>query len=151
VLGGRFLDLYAGTGAVGIEAISRGAAAVTFVECDSQALQVLRKNLAACGFESHAHVRAARTQDFLSRPDWWEGPYAVVFADPPYADTQATETVRMVWTAELLGEDGVMVIEQNAKAVLPPSVGGAALIRRYVYGDTALFLYGAVPRQGGSA
>lgn len=151
VSGGRFLDLYAGTGAVGIEAISRGATAVTFVECDSRALQVLRKNLAACGFEDHAHVRVGRTENFLARPDWWDGPYGVVFADPPYADTQAIETVRIVWATELLAEDGVMVIEQDVRAVLPPSVAGAALIRRYVYGDTALFLYGAAPRPGGSA
>lgn len=152
VPGGRFLDLYAGTGAVGIEAISRGAAAVTFVECAPRALQVLRKNLAACGFEDHVQVRVGRTQDFLARPEWWEGPYDVVFADPPYADTQVIETLQTVWTTELLGEDGVMVIEQNAKAVLPTSVADAVLIRRYVYGDTALFLYGgSAPRQGGSA
>jgi len=151
VPGGRFLDLYAGTGAVGIEAISRGAAAVTFVECDPRALQVLRKNLTDCEFEDHAHVRSGRTQQFLARPDWWKGPYSVVFADPPYADTQAAETLRTVWTTELLGKDGVMVIEQDAKAVLPTSAVGGALIRRYVYGDTALFLYGAAPREGGSA
>lgn len=151
VPGGRFLDLYAGTGAVGIEAISRGAETVTFVECDSRALQVLRKNLTACGFEDQAHVRAGRTQDFLTRPDWWDGPYNVVFADPPYADGQAIETLRLVWTTELLVENGLMVIEQNAKSVLPTSFPGAALIRRYVYGDTALLLYGAAPRQAASA
>jgi 16S rRNA (guanine(966)-N(2))-methyltransferase RsmD len=145
------LDLYAGTGAVGIEAISRGAARVTFVECEPHALQVLRKNLAVCGFEDQVDVRAGRTQEFLARPDLWNGPYDVVFADPPYADAQAIDTLTMVWTTELLGEDGVMVIEQNVKAALPAPCAGATLIRRYVYGDTVLLLYGAAPRQAGSA
>src|SRR5437868_12996059 len=84
VLGGRFLDLYAGTGAVGIEALSRGASVVTFVESDPKTVQLLQNNLQTCQLLNHARIHMGRTSDFLERKDWWDGPYDVLFADPPY-------------------------------------------------------------------
>ncbi|HEU0007195.1 MAG TPA: RsmD family RNA methyltransferase, partial [Terriglobia bacterium] len=85
VSGGRFLDLYAGTGAVGIEALSRGASAVTFVESNLQAVQLLRKNLHALGLSQRASIRVEQTAAFFEREERWNGPYDVLFADPPYA------------------------------------------------------------------
>ncbi|MBA5867006.1 MAG: 16S rRNA (guanine(966)-N(2))-methyltransferase RsmD [Nitrospira sp. CR1.3] len=151
VPGCRFLDLYAGTGAVGIEAMSRGAATVTFVESSPEAARLLRKNLTVCRLMEQADVRIGPTQEFLARRDWWNGPYDVVFADPPYAEIREVDQLRSVWTTELLAADGVMVIEQNAKAELPASLDRAVLVRRYVYGDTALLLYGPVKGETGSA
>ncbi|HKT35822.1 MAG TPA: 16S rRNA (guanine(966)-N(2))-methyltransferase RsmD [Nitrospira sp.] len=145
----RFLDLYAGTGAVGIEALSRGAAIVTFVESDSRAVQVMRKNLAACDMLAHAEVRVASTQTFLRQPQSWNGPYDVVFADPPYADREAVELVLGSWELGLLAPKAVLVVEQDARAELPTKTNEARLMRRYDYGDTALFLYEKAP--GGSA
>ena len=149
VPGSRFLDLYAGTGAVGIEALSRGARLVTFVESDLKAVQIMRKNLTTCGMLDHAELRVVRTQTFLRQPLSWNGPYDVVFADPPYADRQAVELVLGSWHLGALAPDAVMVIEQDARTLLPTETEGARLIRRYDYGDTALFLYGKAP--GGSA
>lgn len=142
ILGGRFLDLYAGTGAVGIEALSRGATVVTFVESDPKAVQVMRKNFTACGLLDQAELRVGLTKTFLQRPQWWNGPYDVLFADPPYAAKEAAELVLGSWGIGLLAEDAVMVIEQDARAELPTATDRATLIRRYDYGDTALFLYG---------
>lgn len=141
VPGARFLDLYAGTGAVGIEALSRGAGAVTFVESDSKAIQLLRKNLQACQLLDRAELRAGRTDAFLSRADWWGGPFDIVFADPPYAATLEIDVLRQAWERGLVSAQGVMVIEQHSKTDLPASIDHAVLVRRYVYGDTALFLY----------
>jgi|SRR5689334_21731567 16S rRNA (guanine966-N2)-methyltransferase len=142
ILGGRFLDLYAGTGAVGIEALSRGAAVVTFVESDPKAVQVMRKNLTTCGLLEQADLRVGLTQTFFRRPQWWNGPYDVLFADPPYAVKEAVDLVLGSWGIGLLAEDAVMVIEQDARAKLPTGTDRATLIRRYDYGDTALFMYG---------
>lgn len=137
----RFLDLYAGTGAVGIEALSRGASTVTFVEVNPRTAQLLRKNLTVCGLLEQANIRIGRTDVFLERREWWRGSYDIVFADPPYTDMREVEVLRRAWTAGLLSKHGLMVIEQSTKVELPISVGPAVLKKRYVYGDTALFLY----------
>ena len=145
VPGGRFLDLYAGTGAVGIEALSRGATSVTFVESDPKAVQIMRKNLTTCGLLDHAEVRIVLTQTFLRERQWWHGPYNVVFADPPYADREAANMVLGSWNGDLLAPEAVMVIEQDARAEPPVVTDRARLMRRYDYGDTALFVFGAAP------
>lgn len=143
--GGRFLDLYAGTGAVGIEALSRGAKRVTFVESDPKAVQLMRRNLTVCGLLDHADLRVSSTETFLGQPQWWNGRYDVVFADPPYADREAVKLVLGGWRLDLLATEGVMVIEQDARAELPMATDGGRLLRRYEYGDTALFVFGPVP------
>ena len=142
VLGGRFLDLYAGTGAVGIEALSRGASAVTFVESDPMAVQLLQKNLRTCQLLDRAQVHVAQAAAFLKRKDWWEGPYDVLFADPPYAASDELDILIHAWRPGLLSEHAAMMIEQDSRTELPASIDHAALVRRYLYGDTALYLYG---------
>jgi 16S rRNA (guanine966-N2)-methyltransferase len=142
VLGGRFLDLYAGTGAVGIEALSRGASAVTFVESDPKAVQLLRKNLQTCRLLDRAQVRIGQTAVFLDQKDWWGGPYDVLFADPPYAALDELEIMIHAWRPGLLSERATVIIEQDSRTELPALIDHAALVRRYVYGDTALYLYG---------
>ena len=142
VPGGRFLDLYAGTGAVGIEALSRGAAAVTFVESDPTAVQLLQKNLQTCQLRNHAQIHVGQTSAFLQRNDWWGGPYDVLFADPPYAALDEVDILIHAWKPGLLSEHAAMMIEQDSRATLPASIDHATLLRRYQYGDTALYLYG---------
>ena len=142
VSGSRFLDLYAGTGAVGIEALSRGAASVTFVESDPKAVQLLQKNLQTCQLVNRAQVCVGQTAIFLKRKDWWGGPYDVLFADPPYASLDELETLIHAWRPGLLSEHATVIIEQDSRTTLPASIDHCTLVRRYVYGDTALYLYG---------
>ena len=146
VSGSRFLDLYAGTGAVGIEALSRGALVVTLVESDPKAMQAMHHNLTTCGLLEQAELRRESTDMFLRQRRWQHAPYEIVFADPPYADPEAVELVLTGWTIGLLAPDAVMVIEQDVRAELPVATNDARFTRRYRYGDTALFLYGAAPR-----
>lgn len=84
----RVLDLFAGAGTLGIEALSRGAARATFVERSTEALRALRRNIAATGFADRAEVVAANVLAFLERG---AGPYDVVFCDPPFADVAMLE------------------------------------------------------------
>jgi 16S rRNA (guanine(966)-N(2))-methyltransferase RsmD len=142
VSGSRFLDLYAGTGAVGIEALSRGASAVTFVESDPNVVALLRKNLRTCQLLDQAQVWIERTATFLDHKDWWGGPYDVLFADPPYAALDELDIMIHAWRPGLLSAHASVIIEQDAHTELPASIGHAALVRRYQYGDTALYLYG---------
>ncbi|MDH4187645.1 MAG: 16S rRNA (guanine(966)-N(2))-methyltransferase RsmD [Nitrospira sp.] len=139
--GARFLDLYAGTGAVGIEALSRGATSVTFVESDHKAVQLLQRNLQTCQLHHQAHVRVGQTATFLKRTEWWDGPYDILFADPPYAAADQLDILIHAWRPGLLSEDATVIIEQDSRTILPASIDHATLVRRYEYGDTALSLY----------
>ena len=142
VSGGRFLDLYAGTGAVGIEALSRGAAAATFVESDPKAVKLLQKNLQICQLLDQAQVHLGPTAAFLDQKDCWDSPYDILFADPPYAALDELEVMIHSWRPGLLSDHATVIIEHDSRTELPASIDRASLVRRYVYGDTALYLYG---------
>jgi 16S rRNA (guanine966-N2)-methyltransferase len=138
----RFLDLYAGTGAVAIEAVSRGAAHVTCVESGVEALKLLRQNLLDCGMSHCITVRAQPVTQFLSRPDQRDDPYDIVFADPPYALVGELQSLLShVSMDRLFAADSWLVIEHAEKTALPASLGSGSYRRRYRYGDTALSIY----------
>ncbi len=138
----RVLDLYAGTGAIGVEAISRGATHVTCVESSIEALKLMRQNIQGCGIAQQITVYAHTVKQFLNQPKQWEGPYDVVFADPPYALAQELESLlTQSVTERLLAADSWLIVEHAEKTTLPISLGSADYVRRYRYGDTALSLY----------
>jgi 16S rRNA (guanine(966)-N(2))-methyltransferase RsmD len=136
------LDLYAGTGAVGVEALSRGAAHVTCVESDTAALKLLRRNVEECGVADHVTICARRVEHFLQSPDNWEGPYRIIFADPPYEVT--SEFINLLGgtvTDRFFAADAWLILEHASKTAVPPSLGVAIRARHYRYGDTALSRY----------
>lgn len=128
--GARVLDLFAGSGALGLEALSRGAVSADFVELSARSLRALRENIAALGAGGAAHVHRADALRFVA--DLPAGAYDVAFADPPYRLGMA-ERIAERWLelpfAELLG------VEHEARLKMPP--GGDT--RRY--GDTAITFY----------
>jgi 16S rRNA (guanine966-N2)-methyltransferase len=136
--GARILDLYAGSGALGLEALSRGAATATFVESDPKALQSLRANVAALGF-SGAVVVAHRAERWVARVAG-AGTYDVVLADPPYrlaADRLAGLLIAVVRTGLLT--DGVAVVERSSR---DPAFGwptGWISVRTRRYGEATLW------------
>lgn len=141
-MNGRFLDLYAGTGAVGIEAVSRGAEHVTSVESNRDALKLLQQNLELCHIGDELAVLSQTVHQFLNHPDQWNGPYDIVFADPPYAEaSELPSLLAEPCTDDLFAQDSWLVIEHAAKTALPLSMGCSQFLRRYRYGDTALSLY----------
>lgn len=147
ITGSRVVDLCAGTGALGIEALSRGAAHVTFVEEDARAVRLLQANLARCGpFPSETcTVYPGRVEMFLRRPPLWRGPYDIVLADPPYAWTAALIDTLARAPVEAFAEQAVFAIEHAAKSEVPSTIGAHSLRRRYLYGDTALSLFHRMP------
>ena len=114
--GARALDLYAGSGAVGLEALSRGAAHVLMVEADPRAARTVRANTASLGLPG-AEVRAARAERTVEGPPSGE-PYDIVFLDPPYEDGVAQRVVRQVVAKGWLAPAGLIVAEVAAKAKL---------------------------------
>lgn len=137
-LGPRVLDLYAGSGALGLEAVSRGARSAVLVESARPALVAIRENVLALGAEREVRVVAARVERALESV---EGPFDLVLLDPPYADVRARafgETLAKA--AALLAPAGVLVLE-HASADEPPAPPELTLDRRRRHGDTTLSLF----------
>jgi 16S rRNA (guanine966-N2)-methyltransferase len=139
--GARFADLFAGTGAVGLEALSRGAAHVLLVERDAAAVRALHANVAALGLDG-AEIVHARVECVVDTTP--SDPYDVVFLDPPYGFDG-------VWIEKLLADivnggwlriDGVCVVERDRRSAPPAWPGGLAGTRSRHYGETMLW-YGS--------
>lgn len=145
------LDLYAGTGALGIEAISRGADAVVFVERAPRCLAVLRANLKALGIEAVSRVvadDAARAVRRLGR----EGErFDLLLLDPPYASDESGRALEALGGSGVLAE-GAMVVVEHGKRHSVPAVAGLAVLDDRRYGDTVITRLTAVEageREGG--
>jgi 16S rRNA (guanine966-N2)-methyltransferase len=133
VSGARVLDLYAGSGALGIEALSRGADSALFVERDQAALVALRRNLDAVG--ARAEVRRQDVLRFLARP---EGTFDLVFCDPPYDGAPAVAAPLAGALPALLGEDSRIVTESDKRN---PLLLPLPLLVERTYGDTRVAIH----------
>jgi 16S rRNA (guanine966-N2)-methyltransferase len=147
VAGARVLDGYAGTGAIGIEALSRGAARVTFVERDHRAAALIAENLAHCGVaDGYAIIRADMPRalaDWRAATSTFDAPiFDIVVLDPPY-DRQLAADVAAV--ADVLAPDGLVVLEHDKRSAAPDHLQGETgrLVRSrdVVSGDSALTFY----------
>jgi 16S rRNA (guanine966-N2)-methyltransferase len=152
ISGAAFLDLYAGSGAVGIEAISRGAARVAFVERDPAAAKVLRANLErlhiAEGFRLHAGSVKIFLQTQISIASPKPVPHEVVFLDPPYnAADEYASTLNLLGgpAAAHLAPDAVVIAEHRRKMTLDERYGSLRRTRLLEQGDAALSFYQAEP------
>jgi 16S rRNA (guanine(966)-N(2))-methyltransferase RsmD len=136
--GAFVLDGYAGTGAVGIEALSRGASGVVFVERDTRAAALIAENLRHCGIsEGYAIIRA--DIDRLSQPGG-PRPFDLMLLDPPYAEPDLESCVMRA--ARWLAADGVLVLEHARRRMSPPGAGDLMRTRVVHAGDSALSFYG---------
>ncbi len=139
VEGAVVLDLYAGTGALGIEALSRGAARVDFVEQDSRMCRVIQQNLESTGFEDRGHVSRARVAQALQ---FLKGPYDLVVMDPPYEELQEMrQAMEALGRASLLNKGAMVVLESSSRAVLEDRYGALHSRSHRRYGDSALSIY----------
>lgn len=139
--GARVLDAFAGTGAVGLEALSRGAAHATFIEHDARAIQLLKRNITHVGVENAC---AIIRDDFMKPRGQRSDPmarYDLVFLDPPY-EIPAIETALTSAAARAV-PGGRIVIEHSRRRALPDTVPGAARYRILEAGDSALSFYTA--------
>jgi 16S rRNA (guanine966-N2)-methyltransferase len=140
----RFADLYAGSGAVGLEALSRGAGHALLVESDARAARVIRDNIVALRLDAVARLNTAPVSRVLESPPEG-GPYDVVFADPPYAvtDDEVADVQRALVANDWLAEDAVVVFERSTRTAVrgqPLSwVDGVTADRSRRYGETTLW------------
>jgi 16S rRNA (guanine966-N2)-methyltransferase len=145
--GARVMDVYAGTGAIGIEALSRGAAHVTFVERDRRAQALIRENLDLCGIENGYVIIPASAAEALGRlAGARDEPFDIVLLDPPYetARDRAIEPT-LAGVAAQLAPQGIVVLERARRHPAPDAVGSLVRTRDVISGDSALTFYEVRP------
>ena len=131
------LDLFAGSGALGFEALSRGARRAVFVEANPKTAAALRRSAEALGLEHETRVVVGRVESVLDRARLG-GPYHVIFADPPYDATAEAGLVDGVDSGRLLGMHGTLVVERESRNPVNIGRSGLRLTRTAEYGRTAL-------------
>ena len=144
--GRSVLDLFGGTGQLGIEALSRGAERCTFVDARREAAALIRENLKATGLEKAGQVVQGDAISFLSG---CRERFGVIFLDPPYQTQLLEQTLELVSKIDILSEHGIMICESPAERELPPLAPPYEKGREYRYGRIKLTVYrrqGSDPR-----
>lgn len=141
--GASFLELYAGTGAVGIEALSRGASRAVFVDSSQKAVRLIRENLGALGYREKAAVVGRDVLVFLKKTAPELGPFDIVFVDPPYHTGEGERALDALGEpgGGILSEGAAVVYEHFKKHGAPADAGRLVKRRDYTYGDTVLSIY----------
>ncbi|HEV2491850.1 MAG TPA: 16S rRNA (guanine(966)-N(2))-methyltransferase RsmD [Terriglobia bacterium] len=142
IVGARLLDAYAGSGAVGLEALSRGAADVVFIEHHRAAAVLIRKNLEALGIKSGYRLVTSDVLDGLERLGEEAARFDYVFLDPPYTEIREYHhALRQLARGRLLGPDSLVVAEHSRHTQLEDGYGALARVRLLRHGDAQLAFY----------
>ncbi|MBQ6997097.1 MAG: 16S rRNA (guanine(966)-N(2))-methyltransferase RsmD [Oscillospiraceae bacterium] len=134
----RVLDLFGGTGQLGIEALSRGAKSAVFVDADEKANQLIRENLRRCRLEGDAQVIRSDYADYLRR---CRQKFDLILLDPPYAEVFLENALKMITEIDILESGGIIVAERPAGKALLCEFSGYSRSKDYKYGQTLLTLY----------
>ena len=138
VPGSRVLDLFAGTGSLGIEALSRGASECVFADHGRQATALVRQNLASCGVQEQARVMTGDYRKVLSSLN---GSFDIILMDPPYGRDLLPEAFELIRRQDLLAEGGVIVCEHRKEEELPEEIEGYIREKERRYGIVKLSIY----------
>jgi 16S rRNA (guanine966-N2)-methyltransferase len=145
--GGTALDLFAGTGALGIEALSRGMEKAVFVDIQRQAIETIHQNLSSLSLMERGEVFKNEAQRALKALQKRSIQFDIVFLDPPYAfDDQVIKLLELLNTFHLVQSDGLVIVETAKKTEVPDQIGSLTLWKHQHYGDIQIRIY----RQGGS-
>ena len=134
----RGLDLFAGTGALGIEALSRNAEWIDFVDQEPQCCAIIKQNLEKLELTRNAHVHCCPVSKALT---FLENEYDVIFMDPPYADTSIEKLVAQLDNSKLIGDHSLIVVSHASRFPLSDKYGSLKLVKNKRYGDTCLSIY----------
>lgn len=135
--GRRVLDLFAGTGQLGIEALSRGAAQCVFVDQRTDAVSLIRENVSLCGFSPSAHIHRGDALAYLRSGEKFD----LVFLDPPYDTDLLPRALEEIAAFDICRAHGIIVAESRVERTLPPLPPPYRLHREYRYGKIKLTVY----------
>ena len=136
--GGKVLDLFGGTGQLGIEALSRGAASAVFVDAREDSCKLIRENLKRTKLEQDAKVIRSDYLDYLNR---CREQYNIIFLDPPYAEVFLENAIKKITEIDILQSDGIIVAERPLGKELPWEFEGFTRSKDYKYGKVLLTIY----------
>jgi 16S rRNA (guanine(966)-N(2))-methyltransferase RsmD len=139
--GASFLDLYAGSGTVGIEAASRGADRIIFVESVRSRAKAIEEIVEKIGLIGRAYIYCEQADIFLKRAAGSAERFDIIFADPPYASDEVDKVLSLIGEYGILDAQGVLLIEHEKKKKIPEKMVSLTLKKQYRYGDTMLALY----------
>ncbi|MGC4375521.1 16S rRNA (guanine(966)-N(2))-methyltransferase RsmD [Fictibacillus sp. Mic-4] len=134
--GGIGLDLYGGSGGLGIEALSRGMDLFIFVDKDIKAIETIRKNIDQCNYSSKAEVYRNDSQRALKALKKRAIQFDIVFLDPPYAKQRIEKDIEMLDQFELLTKDAQIIAEHDGSIVLPEKIGRLYKVKSELFGKT---------------
>jgi 16S rRNA (guanine(966)-N(2))-methyltransferase RsmD len=141
---GPFLDVYAGCGSVGIEALSRGAPACTLIERDRRCVQAIRRNLENTGLGDRAHIVRGDARRVVEAVVRERGPFNIAFLDPPYADRDGLQVAARLLTGAALEPEGMLVLQHSRRAGAP-ELPAPNFARRF--GETEFLFFAASTRE----
>lgn len=136
--GARVLDLFGGTGQLGIEALSRGAASAVFVDSREEACRLIRENLSRTKLEADGRVIRS---DYLQYLSHCKEKFQIIFLDPPYAEVFLENALKMITEIDILYSGGIIIAERPLEKELPFEFEGYTRSRDYKYGKTLLTIY----------
>lgn len=134
----RVLDIYAGTGALGIEALSRGAGWADFVEQDIRCCAVIKENLNKTGFTNKGHVYCTNVKRALT---FVSVSYNIVFADPPYALPKPDEFIQELATSAIMEAGSLLVVPHSSRVPFSQTYGQLSIVKERRHGDTLISIY----------
>lgn len=134
----RVVDMFAGTGAIGIEALSRGATFADFVDMGREPVSVIKENLATTGFASQAAVHQMSVTTFIERA---REPVDFIVLDPPYADPEIIPTMEMLASSKLVESGTIVVLGHSPRVEPPDQIGNLEALRHRCHGDTCFSIY----------
>lgn len=141
IRGARFADLYAGTGSVGLEALSRGCSETTFVEDDQFLINALHNNVQKLGYERRVHIAEGKVHKFLERALEKSRTFDIIFLDPPYHSDEIENVLPVIEQGIIVNDKGIVIVEHFFKKTVPDTLNTLKVCRSYRYGDTMLTIY----------
>ena len=150
VVGARGLDLYAGAGGLGLEALSRGAAHMVFVDRSWPAVSFIQRSLSRLGFGDRAWVERKDVFRFLRKGASQGASFDLVFADPPYQQDVLQDLLTLLDEGRLVADSGLVVTEIAKGRVPPPQIGRFSMVWQRLYGDTHVIFW-EITTKGGTS
>ena len=134
----QVIDLFAGSGALGIEALSRGADWVDFVEREPRCCDIIRQNLEKTKLEAQAHIYCCSVSKALS---FLDKEYGIILMDPPYSDSSIGNLIAQLATSKLVGANSVIVVTHSPRLSLNSTYAPLNLVKEYRHGDSFIAVY----------
>ncbi|PLR97403.1 16S rRNA (guanine(966)-N(2))-methyltransferase RsmD [Bacillus sp. T33-2] len=140
-IGGLGLDLFAGSGGLGIEALSRGLDKVIFVDRDGKAVQVVNENIRACGLEDKSEIYRNDAERALKAVQKRDLQFNYIFLDPPYKKQQLVKLLQLIEEQGLAAPQGTIVCEHSSDIKLPESIGALSKVKHETYGIIGITIF----------